>query len=386
VGRITDKRKEEREKAKAGEEQISNGQRVRHLSLRHFRNYESLDLDIADGINLISGKNAQGKTNLLEAIYLLSSTRLLRGQRDTEAIQEGFDVASVAAELAPLSTVISVVLERGLRKRVLLNSLALPRASDVLGRLPCVCVSSADLPLISGEPADRRLFLDLELSQLYPAYLRHLAVFKRAVEQRNSLLKLGQTQHVDNELFETWEAQMAQHGAALRLQRMEFLSNLVPYAQEAQGCIGDGELIELSYLPKDEAVSEEDLVRAFQEGRRQEIARGSTLIGPHRDDFRVDVAGRDARLYASQGQQRTSMLSVKLGTMELERGERGSAPLLLLDDILSDLDESRRTRLMSFILEHAGQTLLTCTEPSAAGKKVLDLAQVYKVGSGKVSQ
>jgi DNA replication and repair protein RecF len=379
VGRITDK-------AKAEEETLSDGQRVRHLSLRHFRNYESLDLEIGDGINLISGKNAQGKTNLLEAIYLLSSTRLLRGQRDTEAVQEGFDRAQVSAELAPLSTLLSVALERGLRKRVLLNGLALPRASDVLGRLPCVCVSSADLPLISGEPADRRLFLDLELSQLYPAYLRHLAVFKRAVEQRNSLLKLAQTQHVEAELFETWEAQMALHGAALRVQRMEFLSNLVPYAQEAQSCIGDGENIELSYLPKDDAVTEEELAAAFKDGRRQEIARGSTLIGPHRDDFRVDVAARDARLYASQGQQRTSMLSVKLGTMELERGERGSAPLLLLDDILSDLDESRRARLMSLIVEHAGQTLLTCTEPAAAGKEVLRSAQVYRVEAGQVSK
>ncbi len=167
---------------------------VNRLTLHHFRNYDSLDIALDAGIHLVSGQNAQGKTNLLEALYLLSTTRLLRGQKDSEAIQEGFGGATVCAEVGHSSTSVSVVLDRSARKRVLLNGLALPRASDVLGRLPCVCISSADLSIVHGEPSDRRLFLDLELSQLYPAYLRHLAVYRRALDHRNALLKTAATE------------------------------------------------------------------------------------------------------------------------------------------------------------------------------------------------
>jgi DNA replication and repair protein RecF len=363
-----------------------NTLRVRTLTLDHFRNYESLELSLSEGIHILAGQNAQGKTNLLEALYLLSSTRLLRGMKDTEAIMAGADRASATAELEPSGTQVSVVLERSARKKVLLNGMGLPRASDVLGRLPCVCISSADLPIVSGEPSDRRLFLDLELSQLYPAYLRHLAVYKRAVEQRNSLLKAAQSSYVSDELFESWEAQMAQHGAELRAFRMRLLDLLTPYAQAAHHHMGSGESLSLGYLPKDEFLSGEQLGEGLQSTRRGDIARGSTSIGPHRDDFRIEVADREARIFGSQGQQRTAMVSIKLGTMELEREERGFAPLLLLDDILSDLDESRRAHLMDWVLSNASQTVLTCTESSAAGPAILSNARIFHVSAGTICE
>jgi DNA replication and repair protein RecF len=358
---------------------------VNRLTLHHFRNYEGLDLALDSGIHLVSGQNAQGKTNLLEALYLLSTTRLLRGQKDNEAIQEGFESASVLAEVGFSSTSVSVVLDRSARKRVLLNGLGLPRASDVLGRLPCVCISSVDLAIVTGEPSDRRLFLDLELSQLYPAYLRHLSVYRRALEHRNALLKAAATEPIEAVLFETWETDMASHGAALREARSRFLEGLVPFAQSAHAQMGGGETLELDYLPKDPGSTEEELRLELEKGRRHDIHRGTTTVGPHRDDFRVTVGGREARLFGSQGQQRTAMLSIKLGTMELERGERGSPPLLLLDDILSDLDEGRRARLMDWVLERAGQTLLTCTEPAAAGPGILSRARIMNVCNGTVS-
>ena len=359
---------------------------IQHLSLRQFRNYESLDLDLSGGIHILAGANAQGKTNLLEALYLASSTRLLRGMRDTEAIMEGRENAQVAVQLAHTRTEITVALERWARKKVLVNGASLPRASDILGRLPCVCVSSGDLPIVSGEPSDRRLFLDLELSQLYPAYLRHLSIYKRALEHRNALLRAAQEGVIADEQFEPWEEQMAQHGSDIRSTRNRFLSSLNPYAQKAHKQIGSGETIQLCSQPRDEAETSGDLLQLLIDSRRKDIARGSTTGGPHRDDFRIDVDGRDARLFGSQGQQRTAMLSIKLGTMELEQGERGKPPLLLLDDILSDLDERRRAMLMDWVREHGGQTILTCTEPSAAGAAILSKARVLFVDQGHISE
>lgn len=357
---------------------------VKHLSLRNFRNYESLELDFSEGIHIVAGANAQGKTNLLEALYLASSTRLLRGMRDAEAIMEGQESSRIAVELVLGSTEISVILERSARKKVLINGMALPRASDVLGRLPCVCVSSADLPIVSGEPSDRRLFLDLELSQLYLSYLRHLGVYKRALEHRNALLKSAQSMPVQDEQFEPWETQMALHGSEIRAVRSRFLGTLNPYAQAAHRLIGSGETLQVCSQPRDEAEDEASLLELLLRTRRNDVGRGSTSIGPHRDDFRIEVGGRDARLFGSQGQQRTAMLSLKLGTMELEQGERGKPPLLLLDDILSDLDERRRAMLMDWVLQHGGQTILTCTEPAAAGKEILSKAKVFFIQSGSV--
>jgi DNA replication and repair protein RecF len=172
---------------KDGETMVATS--VSTVSLEAFRNYRHLELSLSNRFNVLSGRNGQGKTNFLEALYLLATTRLLRGQRDIEAIRETMDRAVVTAELAPSSTRISVVIERGVRKKALLNNLGLPRASDLLGRLPCVSVSSADMEIVRGEPSERRMFLDLELSALFPAYLRRLSHYKRALEQRNALLK-----------------------------------------------------------------------------------------------------------------------------------------------------------------------------------------------------
>lgn len=359
---------------------------VRRLLLDSFRNYASLDLELGDGIHILSGENAQGKTNFLEALYLIATTRLLRGIRDSEAIMEEAAKAIVAAELKSTATELRVVLERGLKKRVLLNGMALPRASDVLGRMPCVCISSADLPIVSGEPSDRRLFLDLELSGLYPSYLRSLGVYKRALEQRNALLKVAQKEFVEAATFEAWEVQMAHHGAFLRQHRMRYMDSLLPFAQRSHASMGSGEVVELYYTPKDPATTEEELLNGLASCRQTDIYRGTTILGPHRDDFLLNVGGREARLYGSQGQQRTAAVSLKLATLEFDKAERGETPLLLLDDILSDLDETRRAKLMEWVLEHAGQTILTCTEPAAAGPSILSKARLYQVRSGTVSE
>ncbi|HEY0867107.1 MAG TPA: DNA replication/repair protein RecF [Fimbriimonas sp.] len=358
--------------------------RVARVWLEGFRNYGALDLEISPAFNVMTGRNAQGKTNFLEALYLLSTTRLLRGQRDAEAIQEGRQFARVEAELSGSGTRVAVTLQRGARKKAYLNGLGLPRASDLLGRIPCVAIGAEDMEIVRGEPSDRRLFLDLELSSLFPSYLRHLTLYKRALEQRNALLRSSQEFHQPAELFEPWEAQLAHHGAALREARHRYVRRIVPEAAALHSRLGQGEEISLTYLPKDPSDDEASLGEALGRARGLDSVRGGTSVGPHRDDLTIEVGGREARLFGSQGQQRTSVISLKLATLSIAAEELGSPPLLLLDDILSDLDELRRALLIEIVLAKAGQAILTCTEAAAAGERILQQAQVFEVVDGKI--
>ena len=359
---------------------------VSSVHLEGFRNYESETVHLARGFNILAGKNAQGKTNFLEAIYLLSTTRLLRGQRDAEAIRQGHSKAVAAVELSESETRLSMLLESGIRKRASINGLSLPRAADLIGRLPCVCVSTLDMAIVRGEPSDRRLFLDLELSALSPGYLRHLTLYKRALEQRNALLRDSREWMQPVEMFAVWEDAIAIHGAAIRVAREEFVSRLSPLTSDAHAEIGGGERITLGIEAKDPALESESLLQALAQSRHADVARGGTSVGPHRDDLSIEVGDRDARMYGSQGQQRTAVISMKLGTLGIAQQELGIPPLLLLDDILSDLDETRRALLVEVVLEKAGQAVLTCTEASSAGSKILDCAKVFNVDSGRVSE
>lgn len=357
---------------------------VERLRLSHFRNYSELDVALGPGFNVLSGPNAHGKTNLLEALYLLSTTRLLRGRRDVEAIQVGFSQAELSADLLRDRTKVGMTLAAGTKKRVTVNGMGFPRAADVIGRVPTVCVSAADMALARGEPADRRLFLDLELSGLYPSYLQAFAHYKRALDQRNALLRADEPPH--GSVFEPWEDQLARNGASIRIARLEYLREFAPLAAKIHSDMGDGEPLSVAYSPKDDAVEYEDLLSRLAESRALDAHRGGTTVGPHRDDVAINVDDREARFFGSQGQQRTAVVSMKLASLEFAGKALGSPPLLLLDDILSDLDEGRRHRLIELVFERADQAVLTCTEEKAAGERILTCAKLFHVRNGTVAQ
>jgi DNA replication and repair protein RecF len=369
-------------------EDAQNGRRngVDRVRLEAFRNYDALDVPLFEGFNVLQGANAQGKTNFLEALHLLATSRLLRGMRDFEAISEGRDRALCEAELSGSHTTVAVILQRGVRKKALLNGMSLPRASDILGRLPCVCSSLADMPIVAGDPSERRLFMDLELSQLHAAYLQHLGLYKRALEQRNALLRASQEVARPTELFIPWEEQLAHHGGALRRFRRGFVDALGPKASSVHAHLGAGEELSVAYLEKDEGEDDETLKAALEFHRSRDVFRGSTSVGPHRDDLCVLIGGKEARLYGSQGQQRTAVLALKMGTLLLGAEERGTPPLLLLDDILADLDEGRRARLVQWVQEHAGQAVLTCTEIDSVGSAIRGSARLFHVAGGRIEE
>ncbi len=354
---------------------------VERLSLGCFRNYESLDVRPGAGFNIVSGANAQGKTNLLEALFLVSTGRLLRSSRDAQAVKHGHEAGWVEAELAGTGTTIRVELRRGVRKKVLLNGASLVRPSDVLGRLPTVSFSAADLEIVRGDPSERRHFLDSELSQLFPAYLRHLAVFKRALEQRNALLKAAQESYVAGESFEPWEVQLGEHGTEIRRYRAEWVESIAPLARAAHADLGGGESLQLTYSRHDTG----DLLGSLAEGRTDDLRRGSTGCGPHRDDLTIDVGESSARQFGSQGQQRTAVIALKLAVLSSASDLLGVPPVLLLDDVFSDLDHCRRARLVERALDVGGQAFLTCTEPEQAGVELVGRSTVFRVVSGTVT-
>jgi DNA replication and repair protein RecF len=222
------------------------------------------------------------------------------------------------------------------------------------------------------------------LSGLSAAYLRALTVYRRALEQRNALLKRAQEAPVGPEAFEAWETPLAQAGATLREIRWTYIDRLNASAPEFHSELAPGEPITVVYAPKDECAREEDLLTALGMARGTDIARGTTTIGPHRDDVQVTIEGRDARLFASQGQQRTGVIALKLAAWSICREDLGFTPLLLLDDILSDLDERRRAALVETLVHHARQAVLTCTEAGAAGPKIMSLAKILRVSAGRV--
>ncbi len=368
-----------------GSGERSRGFSALRLLVADFRNYESACIELSAGFNVLAGENAQGKTNLLEALYLVSTTRLLRGSRDAEAIRDGAQIAEVRATLSGGRTETGIVLERGVRKWATLNGVRQSRPADLIGRLPSICVSAADLCLAQGEPADRRLFLDFELSQLHPAYLRDLTHYKRALEQRNALLRTSRDEPVAAEAFLPWEEQLAAHGSSLRESRIAFASAIHAIAQGVHAHIGSGEPLAVEYAPKDDGRGPDEMRRKLADTRGHDVDRGSTSIGPHRDDLALEVEARDVRAFGSQGQQRTAVIALKLASLQHARETLGAPPLLLLDDILSDLDERRRSRLVEWVLENASQAVMTCTEASAAGKKLLSQSKVFRVSAGKVA-
>lgn len=357
---------------------------LERLEVQNFRIFSRSSLEPSPGVNLLCGANAQGKTSLLEAIALLSSGRLLRASKDVQAILHGMDKAKVEGRLGNSGTLIGVELKPSGRKRVELNGMSLPRASDLIGRMPAVSFSAADLTIVTGEPADRRHFLDTELSQLYPSYLKNLTVYKRALEHRNALLRQAQEVFVPDELFEPWEIQLAASGTAIRTTRSEWVERLQVHARSAHASLGAGEALDLSYVVRDEGVDEGSLATALSSNRRHETGRGATAYGPHRDDLAITVKGTEARHFGSQGQQRTAVIAIKLGVLAEAQALLGAPPVLLLDDVFSDLDVSRRSRLMELTLGCGGQVFLTCTEPEQAGVGLVESSTCFWVESGQV--
>ncbi|WP_059105097.1 DNA replication/repair protein RecF [Shouchella shacheensis] len=366
---------------------------IHTLSLRSFRNYEQLSLTFGSKVNVFIGENAQGKTNVLEAIYVLALAKSHRTAKDKELIQFQAPFAHISATASRRNGDVEVSLALSSKgKKGKVNGLEQRRLSDYVGTLNVVMFAPEDLNLVKGGPHVRRRFIDMELGQISPLYLHHLSLYHKVLKQRNVLLKELQAKKGTPAMLDVLTDQLIEHGAVISQKRVTFIVKLQGFAAPIHEAISRGrETLGLLYSPSVE-VSEgtdvskikEDLYSAYERRKEQEIRRGTTLFGPHRDDLAFIVNDRDVQTYGSQGQQRTTALSVKLAEIDLIHTEVGEYPVLLLDDVLSELDDYRQSHLLETI-QNKVQTFVTTTSTSGLHKNVLGAALVFSVEDGTVT-
>ena len=374
---------------------------VQALELSQFRNYRQLSLELDPHLNIFVGDNAQGKTNLLESVYFLATGRSHRTNRDGDLINWYGEEAQIRAQVATRmgSFTMRANLYRDRRKRFIIGGEELRRQSDLLGFLNVVLFSPDDLQLVKGSPSMRRRFIDLVLVQTSKVYRHDLVNYNKVLQQRNSFLKSIAEGRGRRDDLSLWDEQLISYGTQIMLRRAKAIHRIGELASTSQWEISSGEeTLTVEYLPFYAAegigsnvqgdFSTEGILEDFAQGlaanRTQELRRGITLVGPQRDDILFRVDGKDARQFASQGQQRTVVLAAKLAELEFMREEVGEYPVLLLDDVLSELDLSRRSSFLEFISSKV-QTLLTTTDRGYLQEDRLCDFREYRILDGRLA-
>jgi len=358
---------------------------IQRVILRNFRNIAAADLELAPGANILYGENAQGKTNFLESIYFCATGRSHRAgrYRDLVMISEKEAAIKIVAK-SPSGAVDEIRMEiRPEGKFSTVNGLPIRKLGELYGHLSVVVFSPEDLSLVKAGPSGRRRFLDMELCQLYPAYYHDLRMYHKVLQQRNNLLREINFNESLRDTLEVWDEQLVEYGIRVMQARRLFIDKLGRIAAENQGNITGGrENLEIIY---DNDVDENGFLEGLKKRRGADIARGATSLGIHRDDVEFRINGEIGRSFASQGQQRTAVLAVKLAEIEIVREEKGHPPVLLLDDVLSELDKGRQNYLLHSI--EGLQTIITSTgaENATGGYLRKEGARVFAVESGMIS-
>ena len=327
------------------------------LTCTGFRCLQKIDFEPGPRINLVHGGNAQGKTSLLEAIFFAATSKSHRTNVEGELAAHGESGFSIKMNVRRRDR--KVILEANWHegtKRFRINGVRQPRVSDILGTVSVVFFSPEDIALVKGSAAVRRKFLDMELSQINPLYLAALQRYRQALRQRNELLR---ARKVDLDQLKAWDQQLAEHGEILRRERSGFIAELAELAREAYARISGGEILSLEY--RSDVPSEEALVDVLERNRSSDVKRRMTGRGPHRDDLDIQVDGHPARSHASQGQQKTAALALKLAELELVKRRVGEYPILMLDEVLAELDAQRARHLFDAI-DSEVQCIVTTTE------------------------
>lgn len=341
---------------------------VENIRLINFRNYYSLNIDLNKKTNIFIGKNAQGKTNLLEAIYICATGRSFRTNRDKEIINFNKSEAYVGAQMdiGKFEKFIEIKMERDKTKRIRVNKTELKNYKELYSGLNVVVFSPEDLKLVKEGPGERRNFLDTEISQIKPVYSYNINRYNKILFQRNNLLRSNKFQKNIKSLLEIFDIQLAKIGTDIIIERNRYIDELSKISNITHNKITlSNENLELKYISNIEISDnklemEKSYVDKLSKNIDKDIESASTGLGPHRDDILMTINNKDLKTYGSQGQQRTVVLSIKLSEVELIKKERGIYPVLLLDDVFSELDEERRKYLIRSFKDM--QTLITVTD------------------------
>jgi DNA replication and repair protein RecF len=347
--------------------------RISNLKLNNFRNYISEEFLFGEGINVIFGGNAQGKTNVLESIYLCSCGRSHRTSKDQEMIRfgsQGYRVY-VEVESSGLNPSVEISIKKGEKKKIMINGVPVKRIGELLGNVRTVMFSPEEMSIVKGPPSARRRFIDISLSQIKPSYFYDLQKYGRILKQRNNLLREIREKEKNRTTLDVWSEALADTGARIIERRIEITGKISKIAEEKQEAITRGQdKLKIGYSPsfkienrREKEEIKEEFLREIEKNYEKEIFYGVTLLGPHRDDWTISQGAMDIKEYGSQGQQRTAVLAIKLAEMKIIEEETGEMPVLLLDDVMSELDAKRREYLLKSV--EGMQVLITATERDA---------------------
>ncbi|MBQ7833144.1 MAG: DNA replication/repair protein RecF [Lachnospiraceae bacterium] len=357
---------------------------IKSLELENYRNYKSLNLSFDKGTTILYGDNAQGKTNILEAIYVSATTKSHKGSKDREIVNFDADEGHIRTILEKdgLDYRIDMHLRKAKSKGIAINCEKIKKASELIGLLNIVFFSPEDLNIIKDGPAYRRRFVDMELCQLDQFYIYNLNNYNKIINQRNKLLKDLYLNPSLRETLTIWDTQLESYGSKIIERREQFCDQLNDIMYDIHKNLSGGkEEIKIVYEPN---VAASDIGKMLQREQERDIRSKMTSVGPHRDDFAFMVNGIDIRKYGSQGQQRTAALSLKLAEIELVKKITKECPVLLLDDVLSELDSNRHNHLLNCIGDI--QTIITCTGLDEFVNNRFEINKVYKIVNGSVEE
>ncbi|NLK77891.1 MAG: DNA replication/repair protein RecF [Clostridiales bacterium] len=355
---------------------------LKSVALSHFRNYDDLYMEFDKGTNILYGDNAQGKTNVLESIYVSGTTKSHKGSKDRELIQFGQEESHIrtVVEKGGLDYQIDMHLKKNKSKGIAINRIPIKKASELFGILNIVFFSPEDLNIIKNGPSERRRFLDVELCQLDKIYLYNLTKYNKILNQRNRLLK---DINFKPELLDTlavWDMQLVEYGKKIIQTRKEFVEELNAIVYDIHKKIsGNKEELVLKYEPD---VIAENMEAQLEKCKEKDLRFGQTSVGPHRDGLCFMIKEIDVRKYGSQGQQRSCALSLKLSEIELVKKSIKETPILILDDVLSELDSNRQNFLLNSI--HDIQTIITCTGLDEFVRNRFEINKIFKVVNGTI--
>ncbi|MBQ4282486.1 MAG: DNA replication/repair protein RecF [Lachnospira sp.] len=358
---------------------------IESVDLKNYRNYKYLNMVFDDKINIIYGDNAQGKTNILEALYVCATSRSHRGNKDKEIIQFGDEEAHIKVQVKKndINYRIDMHLKKNKAKGIAVNGIPIKKAVELFGIINIVFFSPEDLNIIKDGPSERRRFIDMELSQLDKIYLNNLVNYNKVVVQRNKLLKeLSFCMRKDYlDTLDVWDMQLVKYGTEVIKAREEFVKKINDIIKDIHSRLsGDKENLRVEYVP---CVSAEMFEKEVIASREKDIKLKSTGVGPHKDDCVFYINDKDVKKYGSQGQQRTVALSLKLAEIELVKKIIHDTPVLLLDDVLSELDSNRQ----NFLLNSIGdiQTIVTCTGLDEFINNRMTINKIFKVVNGEIT-
>lgn len=332
---------------------------ISNLKIQNFRNYNEQEIELDPNINIFFGENAQGKTNIIEAIFLCSMGKSFRAKKDREMIKIDKENSLIEIEYKKSDRDGKIKIALGNRKNIFINGIKIKKLSELLGNINVVIFTPDDIEILKGGPQNRRRFLDIMISQLRPNYMYTLSLYQKTIEQRNNYLRQIKEQNKDEKLLEIWDEKLVEYASLICKYREEFINKIKNKIKNIHKEITNNkEEIKIEY--KTECRNKEEYMNLLKQRRKLDIIKGYTTKGIHRDDFCIYINEKELNTYGSQGQHRTAILSLKISELKVIYDEIGEYPILLLDDFMSELDSNRRKNLINYMKET--QVIITCTE------------------------